>query len=131
MPKQARLAVVIAGLFATPVLGQNITSVVLYPGAATIERTAPVSPGQGRLELTGLPSDFDPRTLRVEADPGIRIGEIAVRDVARTTPHSFAQPHWPPATDRVPRSPCSASTPSIWRPRARARRRARAPPSRA
>ena len=84
LPKPAYLCVVVAGLFATPAFAQNITSVVLYPGAATIERTAPVSPGQGRLELTGLPSNFDPRTLRVEADPGIRIGEIAVRDVART-----------------------------------------------
>lgn len=64
--------------------GGRIARVVLYPGAATIERVAQVAAGQARVELTGLPANFDPRTLRVEADDGIRIGEIAVRDVART-----------------------------------------------
>jgi uncharacterized protein (TIGR02231 family) len=64
--------------------GGRIARVILYPGSATIERVAQVSSGQTRVELTGLPANFDPRTLRVEADPGIRIGEIAVRDVART-----------------------------------------------
>lgn len=61
----------------------RITKVMLYPGSATVERAASVTAGQARLELTGLPANFDARTLRVEADPGIRIGEIAVRDVAR------------------------------------------------
>src|SRR5262245_53352266 len=62
----------------------RITRVMLYPGSATVERSAPVVLGQTRLELTGLPANFDPRTLRVEADSGIRVGEIAVRDLART-----------------------------------------------
>ena len=77
---------VVAVLFATPAFtqeGGRITKVMLYPGSATVERAAPVTAGQARVELTGLPANFDPRTLRVEADPGIRIGEIAVRDVAR------------------------------------------------
>ncbi|HEX6157104.1 MAG TPA: DUF4139 domain-containing protein [Burkholderiales bacterium] len=56
---------------------------MLYPGSATVERAAQVAAGQARVELTGLPANFDARTLRVEADAGIRIGEIAVRDVAR------------------------------------------------
>src|SRR5687767_4113820 len=64
--------------------GGRITRIVLYPGAATVERAAQVAAGQTRVLLTGLPAGFDPRTLRVEADPGIHIGEIAVRDVART-----------------------------------------------
>ena len=77
---------VVAVVFATQAFAQDggrITKVMLYPGSATVERAAPVSAGQARVELTGLPANFDPRTLRVEADPGIRIGEIAVRDVAR------------------------------------------------
>ena len=77
---------VMAVLFVTPAFSQDggrITRVMLYPGSATVERAAPVAAGQARLELTGLPANFDARTLRVEADPGIRIGEIAVRDVAR------------------------------------------------
>ena len=85
MPSRTYLAVAVA-LFATSAFGQDsrITKVVLYPGAATIERAAPVAPGQTRILLTGLPANFDPRTLRIESDPGIRIGEVAVRDVART-----------------------------------------------
>jgi hypothetical protein len=77
---------VVALVFATQAFAQEggrITKVMLYPGSATVERAAPVSAGQARVELTGLPANFDPRTLRVEADPGIRIGEIALRDVAR------------------------------------------------
>jgi uncharacterized protein (TIGR02231 family) len=76
----------VAVLFVTSAFAQDggrITKVMLYPGSATVERAAPVTAGQARVELTGLPANFDPRTLRVEADPGIRIGEIAVRDVAR------------------------------------------------
>ena len=72
----------LAGLAAAQDHGR-ITKVMLYPGSATVERATSVTAGQARVELTGLPANFDARTLRVEADPGIRIGEIAVRDVAR------------------------------------------------
>ena len=86
MPSHARLAV-LAVLFAVGSAaaqdGGRITRVVLYPGSATVERSAPVAAGQSRVELTGLPANFDVRTLRVEADPGIRIGEVAVQDIAR------------------------------------------------
>ena len=77
---------VVAVLFVTPAFAQDngrITKVMLYPGSATVERAASVTAGQARVELTGLPANFDARTLRVEADAGIRIGEIAVRDLAR------------------------------------------------
>ena len=85
----SRLAIAVASAFlvvqaAQAQEGGRITRVMLHPGSATVERSAPVVLGQTRLELTGLPANFDPRTLRVEADAGIRIGEIAVRDVART-----------------------------------------------
>ena len=61
----------------------RVTGVVLYPGSATVERSGRVGAGSGRLEMTGLPAGFDVRTLRVEADAGIRIGEVAVQDVGR------------------------------------------------
>jgi uncharacterized protein (TIGR02231 family) len=86
MKKQVLLAAV-AAIFTASAWSQEggrITKVTLYPGAATIERAAPVTAGQTRILLTGLPASFDPRTLRIEADPGIRIGEVAVRDLART-----------------------------------------------
>lgn len=62
----------------------RITRVVLYPGSATVERSIQVVPGTGLVEMTGLPANFDVRTLRVEADPGIRVGEVAVQDVSRS-----------------------------------------------
>src|SRR6266571_7647366 len=62
----------------------RITAVTLYPGSATVERTARVVPGMARLEISGLPANFDPQTVRVEADPGVRIGEVSTQDQSRT-----------------------------------------------
>src|SRR5258706_13018574 len=61
-----------------------IPAVTLYPGTATVERTARVVPGMTRLEISGLPANFDPQTVRVESDPGVRIGEVSTRDQSRT-----------------------------------------------
>jgi uncharacterized protein (TIGR02231 family) len=81
------LLVVISGFtWAGAVPAQDagrITRVVLYPGSAAIERSARVAAGSNRLEMTGLPANFDLRTLRVEADAGIVVGEVAVQDVSR------------------------------------------------
>jgi uncharacterized protein (TIGR02231 family) len=63
----------------------RITSVILYPGSATVERTARVTPGMTRLEISGLPANFDPQTVRVEAGPGVYIGEVSTQDQSRTT----------------------------------------------
>jgi uncharacterized protein (TIGR02231 family) len=61
----------------------RITAVTLYPGSATVERTARVEPGMTVLQITGLPSNFDPQSVRVDADSGVAIGEVSTRDVAR------------------------------------------------
>jgi len=60
-----------------------ISAVVLYPGSATIERTANVSPGMGQLEIKGLPANFDPQTVRVQADDGIQVGQVVTREIGR------------------------------------------------
>src|SRR5882762_3873246 len=62
----------------------RITSVTLYPGSATVERTARVVPDMTRLEISGLPANFDPQTVRVESDAGVRIGEVSTKDQSRT-----------------------------------------------
>jgi uncharacterized protein (TIGR02231 family) len=62
----------------------RITAVTLYPGSATVERTARVTPGMTRLEISGLPANFDPQTVRVEFDPGVRLGEVSTHDQSRT-----------------------------------------------
>jgi uncharacterized protein (TIGR02231 family) len=61
----------------------RITSVILYPGSATVERSARVVPGMTRLEISGLPGNFDPQTVRVESDAGVRIGEVSTKDQSR------------------------------------------------
>src|SRR5713226_5720280 len=63
----------------------RITAVTLYPGSATVERTVRVVPGMTRLEISGLPANFDPQTVQVESDPGIRIGEVSTQDQSRTS----------------------------------------------
>jgi len=68
-------------------LGQDasrITAVTLYPGSATVERTARVTPGMTRVEISGLPANFDPQTVRVDSDAGVRIGEVSTQDQSRT-----------------------------------------------
>src|SRR6266851_5595953 len=62
----------------------RITAVTLYPGSATVERTAKVTPGMTRLEISGLPANFDPQTVRVESDAGVRVGEVSTQDQSRT-----------------------------------------------
>lgn len=62
----------------------HITHVTLYPGSATIERTAHVAAGSRQLQIRGLPAGFDLRTIRIEADPGIHLGDFTVRDIAST-----------------------------------------------
>jgi uncharacterized protein (TIGR02231 family) len=63
----------------------KITAVMLYPGSATIERTARITPGMTRLEIANLPANFDPQTLRVDADAGVQIGEVSTQDSARSS----------------------------------------------
>ncbi len=72
-------------LIALPCLALSsapVTSVMLYPGSATITRTAQVMLGATEVEIRGLPANFDPETLRVQAGPGIRIGEVVTLDAA-------------------------------------------------
>ncbi len=89
MPKPTRISLALALCFVS--LGHAvadsrtpITAVVLYPGSATVERTAQITPGMTRLEIAGLPAGFDLQTLRAQADPGIQIGQIVTQDAGRT-----------------------------------------------
>ena len=61
----------------------RITAVTLYPGSATVERTARVEPGMTQLKIAGLPANFDPQSVRVEADAGVAIGEVSTQDASR------------------------------------------------
>ena len=62
----------------------RVVSVTLHPGSAVVERVAQVAAGSKRLELIGLPIQFDAQSLRVYADPGIRVGEVSVLEQSAT-----------------------------------------------
>jgi uncharacterized protein (TIGR02231 family) len=76
----------LAGLFFSGVAqAQNasrIARVTLYPGSAMVERSASLAVGATRLVLTGLPAGLDVSSLRVEGDPGIRIGDITTQELS-------------------------------------------------
>lgn len=68
-----------------------ITAVTLYPGSATVQRTARVEAGATRLVINDLSTQFALPTLRVEADAGIRIGQVVTQDAARTESANAAE----------------------------------------
>lgn len=57
-----------------------IQSVTLYPGSATVERAVEIAPGMTQVEITGLLANFNTDTIRLQADPGIQIGQVLTRD---------------------------------------------------
>lgn len=59
-----------------------IEKVTLYPGSATVERMVQVSPGMTQVEITGLLANFNTDTVRLQADPGIQVGQVLTRDQA-------------------------------------------------
>src|SRR5262245_30864352 len=84
--KKSLVAIAVLCAFSGAAAAQEaarISRVTLYPGSATVERSAKVEQGGGKLVMNGLPANFDARTLRVEAAPGIRIGEVTVLDTGR------------------------------------------------
>ena len=72
----------------------RVVSVTLHPGSAVVERVAQVAAGSKRLELIGLPIDFDAQSLRVYADPGIRVREVSVLDQSATHSRSPSGISW-------------------------------------
>jgi hypothetical protein len=63
----AFITILICGDHALAADTSVITSVNLYPGNATIERTVRGAARANRVEITGLPANFDPQSVR-EAD---------------------------------------------------------------
>ena len=56
----------------------RITSVKLYPGSATVERTARVAAGARSVTFRCLPQGLDARGLQVVGDASVRIGDTSV-----------------------------------------------------
>ena len=62
-----------------------ITRVVLYPGSASIERTAQVPAGSSAIEIRGLTNGFDTKTLLVLGERGVRVGQVIIQEAAQTS----------------------------------------------
>ena len=61
----------------------RVTAVKLYPGSATVERVLDVAAGARQAVFACLPTALDVASLRVDADAGIRVGDMSTRQVAR------------------------------------------------
>lgn len=83
LPAAVGAALVALSFAASAEDASRITAVTLYPGSATVERTARVEPGMILLRISGLPANFDPQSVRVEADAGVVIGEVSTQDASR------------------------------------------------
>ena len=63
-----------------------ISQVVLYPGVASVERTARISAGTRQLTFECLPAAVDVQSLQISADANVRVGDtktlLQPRDVA-------------------------------------------------
>ena len=63
-----------------------ISQVVLYPGVASVERTARISAGTRQLTFECLPASIDVQSLQISADAAVRVGDykslLQPRDVA-------------------------------------------------
>lgn len=73
------------GALAAPAVAPSdapIAAVTVYPGSASIERMVQVKPGMTEVEIAGLPANFDPRTVRVQASTGIQLGQVVTRDTS-------------------------------------------------
>lgn len=68
----------------------RISRVTVYAGSAVVERTVRVAPGARSLTLACLPAGLDAQSLQVEADAGIRWGELQVRTEEREAQPSCA-----------------------------------------
>ena len=61
----------------------RVVSVKLYPGSATVERALNVAAGARQAVFACLPATLDVASLRVDADAGIRVGDMSTRQVVR------------------------------------------------
>jgi len=79
-PRLLLAGLALAAQAASAAGGAPITAVTLYPGSASVVRSARVESGATELTVDGLSAAFSTQNLRVDADAGIRIGQIETRD---------------------------------------------------
>lgn len=61
----------------------NVSEVIVYTDGALVTRSAVLNlvAGEQQIELTGLPSNLDPETLRLEVNnKGVRVGQVHIKE---------------------------------------------------
>lgn len=79
----AARVMIFAGVLATAhahAAPSTISNITLYPGGATVERQIRLPAGGARIEVTCLPTSFDPQNLRLSAPPNVQLGEFHIED---------------------------------------------------
>lgn len=90
LPALSSLAAACFLLAGTPALAQAqaqeatiarapIARVTLYPGVASVERTARITAATRQLVFECLPGSIDPQSLQVSADAGVRLGDYKLQ----------------------------------------------------
>jgi len=77
------LCLLLPGLAVAQLPNAPISQVLVYPGGATVQRTATVATGARELVVRCLPARFEADSLQVQADAGIQIGEISIQTLDR------------------------------------------------
>lgn len=95
-PALAALASLAASLPAAAAAPESaasrITRVTVYPGAAVVERAAPVAAGARRVVFECLPAKLDEQSLTASASAAVRVGEISVQTLPREQAAACANP---------------------------------------
>lgn len=95
-PALAALASLAASLPAAAAAPESaasrITRVTVYPGAAVVERAAPVAAGARRVVFECLPAKLDEQSLTASASAAVRVGEISVQTLPREQAAACASP---------------------------------------
>jgi uncharacterized protein (TIGR02231 family) len=86
LPALSALAAACSLLAAMPAQAQEATAarapiarVTLYPGVASVERTARITAATRQLVFECLPGSIDPQSLQVSADAGVRVGDYKLQ----------------------------------------------------
>lgn len=88
LPALSSLAAACSLLAGTPAQAQAqeatlarapIARVTLYPGVASVERTARITAAMRQLVFECLPGSIDPQSLQVSADAGVRLGDYKLQ----------------------------------------------------
>ncbi|MDO5624448.1 MAG: mucoidy inhibitor MuiA family protein [Pseudomonadota bacterium] len=77
------IALALAPLGAQADSASRVSAVKVYPGSATVERTLRLPAGAREARFACLPAGLDANSLQVHTPPGVRVGEIAVRQQPR------------------------------------------------